>query len=120
MSSQLSEDYHNPIQDLLREVESTSRLLRDLHDFFPVYRSRLPIVVYYLTVVLPCLCKTLREMLPFLEADLPVTTQWVLMNERMSERGGMAIATRFVMYENPVQTNSKSSKPKSRQELETQ
>jgi hypothetical protein len=97
---ELSADYLNHISDLLREVESTSRLLRDLHDLFPNYRSRVPIVLYYLTVILPCLSKTLRDMLIYIDNDLPPATQWVLMNERLSEQGGMAIAARFVMYAN--------------------
>jgi hypothetical protein len=94
----LSADFRNPITDLLREVESTSRLLRDLHDLFQIYRSRVSIILYYLSVVLPCLCKTLRDMCIYVDNDaIPSITQWTLMNERLSEQGGMALANRFVM-----------------------
>lgn len=97
--SDLSLDFYNPITDLLREVESTSRLLKDIHDMFPIYRSRVAIILYYLTVLLPCLCKTLRDMMIYLDNDaIPSSTQWTLMNERLSEQGGMALSNRFVMY----------------------
>jgi hypothetical protein len=96
--SALNLDFYDHITELLREVESTSRLLRDLHDLFPIYKSRVPIVLYYLTVVLPCLQKTLRDMMIYVDNDaLPPGSQWVLLKERLSEQGGMALAARFVM-----------------------
>jgi hypothetical protein len=95
----LSLDFYNPITDLLREVESTSRLLRDLYDLFPVYKSSVPTLIYYLNVLLPCLCKTLRDMMIYIDNDaLPPLTQWALVNERLAEQGGMSLTERFVMY----------------------
>jgi hypothetical protein len=88
----------DPITALLREVESTSRLLRDLHDLFPIYRSRVSIVLYYLTVILPCLQKTLRDMMIYIDHEaIPASRQWELVNTRLSDQGGMGLAPRFVM-----------------------
>ena len=95
----LSEEYFERITAVLREVESSSRLLRDFHDLFPIYRSRVPIVLYYLQVILPCYCKTLRDMVIYLDnSELNPRRQWVLMNERLNDQGGMTLPQRFVMY----------------------
>ncbi|RAL65079.1 hypothetical protein DID88_001186 [Monilinia fructigena] len=51
-SSNPSSDYETQTA-ILRHVEQASRLLRDLHDLFPIYRSRVPLLVYDLTVLLP-------------------------------------------------------------------
>lgn len=84
---------------VLREIESTSRLLRDLYDLFPIYTSRVPVILYYLNVVLPSLCKTCKDMMLFLEhRDLPPLSQWTLMYERIGEQGGVNLAQRFSMF----------------------
>ncbi|EDN96258.1 predicted protein [Sclerotinia sclerotiorum 1980 UF-70] len=87
------------ITAILRHVEQTSRLLRDLYDLFPIYRIRVPVIVYYLTVILPCLQKTLRDMLAFLTCeDFSLSLRWLRMYERLNEQGGMTLTLRFVMY----------------------
>ena len=60
-------EFTDHIMAVLREVESTSRLLRDIYDLFPVYRSRVPIILYYLNVLLPSLCRSLKDMALYLE-----------------------------------------------------
>lgn len=92
-------EFYDQISEVLREVESTSRLLRDLYDLFPIYRSRVPIVLYYLNVVLPSFQRTLKEMKVYLEHEnLPARAQWTLMSDRLNQQGGMTLAARFVMY----------------------
>ena len=92
-------EFYDQISAVLREVETTSRLLRDLYDLFPIYRSRVPIIVYYLNVILPSLQRTLKEMKLYLEHEnLPARTQWSLMSDRLNQQGGMTLAARFVMY----------------------
>lgn len=59
----------------------------------------MPIVLYYLTVVLPCLQRTLRDVMIYADNQLPPVTKWILLNERLSEQGGMAVGSRFVMYD---------------------
>lgn len=90
--------FHEHITALIREVESTSRLLRDLYDLFSFYPTRVAIVDYYLHVILPCLSKTLRDMLIYIDnIQLTYTSQWTLMNERLGDQGGMPLVHRFVM-----------------------
>jgi hypothetical protein len=92
-------EFYDHITAILREVESSSRLLRDLYDLFPIYRTRVPIILYYLNVVLPSLCKTLQEMMIYIDnAGLPPKAQWTLMVERLGAQGGMSLAARFVMF----------------------
>jgi hypothetical protein len=92
-------EFYDQISAVLREVESTSRLLRDLYDLFPIYRSRVPIIVYYLNVILPSLCRTMKEMKVYIEHEnLPARSQWTLMSERLNEQGGMTLAARFGMF----------------------
>jgi hypothetical protein len=95
----LSPSFYENISAVLKEVESASRLLRDLYDLFPIYRSRVPVVLYYLNVVLPTFQKTMRDMLIYIDnEDLPARTQWSLMSQRLADQGGMTLAQRFVMY----------------------
>ena len=90
--------FHEHITALIREVESTSLLLRDLHDLFSIYQARVSIVLYYLNVVLPCLSRTLRDMMIYIDnSQLSYMSQWTLMNERLSDQGGMPLVHRFVM-----------------------
>jgi hypothetical protein len=95
---ELNGEFVKDISQLATEVESTSRLLRDVHDLFPLYRTRAPVVLYYLTLILPCLCKTSMDMTVYVTNDeLLSRRQWILMNERLGEQGGMPLSERFVM-----------------------
>ncbi|KAI9644920.1 hypothetical protein NHQ30_006954 [Ciborinia camelliae] len=87
------------ITTVLRHVEEISRLLRDLHDLFLIYQVRVPFLIYYLALLLPCLQKTLRDMLEYLKCDdFSATVKWSLMHERLNEQGGLSLECRFVMY----------------------
>lgn len=55
-------EFREHITAVLREIESSSRLLRDLYDLFPIYRSRVPIVIYYLDIILPSFERTIKNM----------------------------------------------------------
>ncbi|KAG4440300.1 hypothetical protein IFR05_004207 [Cadophora sp. M221] len=92
-------EFYDHITAVLREIESASRLLRDLYDLFPIYRSRVPIIVYYLDIILPSLERTIKNMMVYIDNDVfPARTQWTLMVERLGDQGGMSLPTRFVMY----------------------
>jgi hypothetical protein len=93
------EEHYDHISAVLKEVECSSRLLRDLYDLFPIYRSRVPMVLYYLQVILPTMCKSMRDMMIYIDNDaLSTKVQWVLMTDRLSVQGGMTLAQRFSMY----------------------
>ncbi len=62
-------EFHDHFSPIIREVEQCSRLLRDLYDLFPIYRSRVPIILYYLNIILPSICKRLQEMMIYLDND---------------------------------------------------
>ncbi|QSZ29883.1 hypothetical protein DSL72_004401 [Monilinia vaccinii-corymbosi] len=84
---------------IIRYVEQTSHMLRDLHDLFPVYRARIPMIIYYLRVILPCLQKSLMDMLVFLRCeDFAPRVQWERMHERLNQQGGLSLQMRFVTY----------------------
>ncbi|KAH9218477.1 hypothetical protein DL95DRAFT_360676 [Leptodontidium sp. 2 PMI_412] len=92
-------EFYDHITAVLREIESASRLLRDLYDLFPIYRSRVPIIIYYLDIILPSLERTIKNMMAYIDNDaFPARTQWTLMVERLGDQGGMSLPTRFVMY----------------------
>ena len=92
-------EYTEHINAVLREVESSSRLLRDLYDLVPIYRARVAMIVYFLNVILPSLYKTLRDMMIYMDNDsLTERSQWTLMCDRMGEQGKMTLAARHVMY----------------------
>lgn len=62
-------EFFEHITAVLKEIENTSRLLRDLYDLFIIYRSRVPVVVYQLNVLLPPLCKTLQQMIVYVNNE---------------------------------------------------
>ena len=110
------DEHYEHISALTTQVDKCSRILRDLFDLFPIYRSRVPLVLYYLQIILPTMCKTMRDMTIYIENDeLPIHIQWRLMDERLSSQGGTTLAQRFLMYcEALVQTVrllSRCSKP---------
>lgn len=97
----LPEEYFEAITAVLREVESTSRLLRDFHDLYPIYKSRssAAYLAYYLQVLLPCLCKTLRDMVVYLDnPELNNRQRWSLLLSRLDEQAGYTLAERFILY----------------------
>lgn len=95
----LALDFYDHISAVLRGVEFSIRLLRDLYDLFPIYRVRVPTIVYHLNVILPTLCKSLEEMLKFIDnPGLPDRAQWTLMHEMMGDQAGMTLSARFVLY----------------------
>lgn len=92
-------EFFEHITAVLKEIESASRLLRDLYDLFPIYRSRVPMIVYYLNVILPSLLKTLQQMMIYVDNEgISARSQWTLMYERMGDQGSMTLAARFVMF----------------------
>jgi len=97
----LQPEFYDQISRVFIEVQSTNRLLLDLYDLFPIYQSRVPIITYYLELILPSLCRTLMDMEIFLDNvndNLMARTQWVLMSNRFKEQGGVLLAPHFVMY----------------------
>ncbi|KAH8650150.1 hypothetical protein BX600DRAFT_107023 [Xylariales sp. PMI_506] len=92
--------YQAHLDELIREIYSTCRNLRDLTDQSQVHIARVPNVLDYLNIVLPCMCRTLSNMLTFYE-DRSRTKEyrWREMWHALSnELPGTTLPARFVMY----------------------
>ena len=96
----LPQAFHGHLAVLAEEIRGTSMLLRDLADRSQVHISRVPIVLNYLNVVLPCLCRTLRDITTHYEdKTLSREIRWRKMYNQMTEEaGGVPLPQRFVMY----------------------
>jgi len=96
----MAESYHAHIFALSEEIRTTSAILRDIADRSQVHFSRVPVVLDYLNVVLPCLSRSLRDITTFYE-DIAVSKEirWRRMYHKMtSEVGGIPLPQRFVLY----------------------
>ncbi|KAK0733333.1 hypothetical protein B0T26DRAFT_632503 [Lasiosphaeria miniovina] len=96
----LQESFHGHMIALAEEIRRSSRLLRDLADRSQVHISRVPVVLDHLNVVLPCLCRTLRDITSYFE-DKTVSreTRWRKMYNKMTEEaGGLPLPQRFILY----------------------
>jgi hypothetical protein len=96
----LPESLHGHMIFLIEEMRGSGRLLRDLGDRSQVHISRAPIVVSHLNLVLPCLCKTLRDITTHLDdKTLSREIRWRKMYHKMTEEaGGVPLPQRFVLY----------------------
>jgi len=96
----LPEAFHGHLVALTEEVRGCSNLLRDLADRSQVHISRVPIVLNYLNVVLPCLCRSLRDITTHYEdKTLSREIRWRKMYHKMTEEaGGLPLPQRFVLY----------------------
>ncbi|KAK0754059.1 hypothetical protein B0T18DRAFT_28159 [Schizothecium vesticola] len=96
----LPESFHGHLIALAEEVRGSSSLLRDLADRSQVHIARVPVVLNYLHVLLPCLCRTLRDITTHYE-DKTITREirWRKMYNTMTEEaGGLPLPQRFVLY----------------------
>ncbi|KAH9886851.1 hypothetical protein F4778DRAFT_786568 [Xylariomycetidae sp. FL2044] len=96
----LPDNYHPHLDGLISEVSKTSCLLRDLADKSQVHMSSVSLVLGHLNVILPCLARTLEDIVAHYE-DKKRTKEnrWRQMYHSMSnELPGTALIPRFVMY----------------------
>ncbi|KAK1828195.1 hypothetical protein QBC39DRAFT_393293 [Podospora conica] len=96
----LPESFHGHLIALAEEVRGSSSLLRDLADRSQVHVARVPVVLNYLHVLLPCLCRTLRDITTHYE-DKTISREirWRKMYNTMTEEaGGLPLPQRFVLY----------------------
>jgi hypothetical protein len=61
----IGESFHGHMIYLADEIRRTSKMLRELADRSQVFMSRVPTVVTYLNVILPCLSRSLRDITAF-------------------------------------------------------
>ncbi|TRX98924.1 hypothetical protein FHL15_000266 [Xylaria flabelliformis] len=96
----LPEHLHPHLTAVIDQLQVTSQLLRDLADKSQVHLSQVPVMIDYLNVILPCLCRTLRDIMGYYEDKfLSKEHRWRTMYHIMSnELPGTTLPARFVMY----------------------
>lgn len=96
----ISDSLHPHLDGLISEMQITARQLRDVADKSQVCLYRVPEVIDYLNIVLPCLSLTLRDITAYIEdTSRRKESRWRLMYHKMSdELVGTTLPARFVMY----------------------
>ncbi|PKS10506.1 hypothetical protein jhhlp_002258 [Lomentospora prolificans] len=96
----LVESFHAHMTALIEEIRTSGRILRDLADRSQVHFQRIPIVLHYLDVILPCLAKSLRDINEYIEdRTASKEIRWRKMYNKMTEEsGGIPLPQRFVLY----------------------
>ncbi|GKT40199.1 uncharacterized protein ColSpa_00380 [Colletotrichum spaethianum] len=96
----LAESYGGPINALVTEMRRCASLLRDLTDLSQMHFNRVPVLLNYLQIILPCLSRTLRDINDYYE-DRTVSKdiRWRRMYHKMSQEvGGLPLPQRFTLY----------------------
>ncbi|KAI8230205.1 hypothetical protein K4K54_000928 [Colletotrichum sp. SAR 10_86] len=96
----LPETYGGHLAMLVEEMRSSARVLRDLADLSQMHFNRVPILLNYLNIVLPCLSRTLRDIINFYETrTLSKEMRWRKMYHTMTQEvGGLPLPQRFLLY----------------------
>ena len=96
----LPDKFHPHLTAVIDQLQVTSQLPRDLADKSQVYLSQVPVMIDYLNVILPCLCRTLRDIMSYYEdSSMDKEHRWRAMYHTMSsELLGTTLPARFVMY----------------------
>lgn len=96
----LSESFHGHLIALAGEIRDSSRLLRSLADCSQVYITRVPFMTNYLSILLPCLSRTLKDIVTYYEEKtLTREIRWRKMYNKMTEEaGGLPLPQRFVLF----------------------
>ena len=98
----LPESFHGHLIALAGGVRDSSRRLRDLAEYSQSHIERVPLVLDYLTVILPCMYRTLNDIMSYYEdRTLTRENRWRKMYHNMAEEaGGVPLPQRFVLYNN--------------------
>ncbi|KAF5980835.1 hypothetical protein FCOIX_4585 [Fusarium coicis] len=84
----------------MEEVSISGQLLRELAEYSKVHFSRVPVVLDYLEIILPCLSRSLRDITTYYEdRTLTKENRWRKMYHSMTqEAGGLSLPQRFILY----------------------
>jgi hypothetical protein len=96
----LPEPFHVHLTTVMEAIRGSSRLLRDLADRSQIHFARVPHMLNYLNIVLPCLCRSLCDITSYYEdKSLTKEIRWRKMYNKMTEEvGGLPLPERFVLY----------------------
>ncbi len=95
----LPESFHTHMTAVSDEVRTSARLLRELLERPQAQAHRVPKIIPYLNVLLPCLCRSLRDMTNFYEdKTLSKEIRWRAMYNKMTEEANLPLPQRFTLY----------------------
>ncbi|RGP65311.1 hypothetical protein FLONG3_9287 [Fusarium longipes] len=96
----LPEGNHTHLMMTIEEIRASAQLLFELPEYCKVHFSRVPIVLDYLEILLPCLSRSLRDITTFYEdRSLTKENRWRKMYHSMTEEaGGLSLPQRFILY----------------------
>lgn len=96
----LPDGNHSHLMMAIEEIRASAQLLRELPEYCSVHFSRVPIVLDYLEILLPCLSRSLRDITTFYEdRTLTRENRWRKMYHSMAqEAGGLSLSQRFILY----------------------
>ena len=85
---------------VIAEIKTGSRLLREVADLSQVLRDRVPLILNPLNIILPCLCRSLRDITAHYEdRTRQKLNRWRHMYHTMTnEVGGLSLPSRFMVY----------------------
>lgn len=100
LRNSLPENLRPHLNGVIDEIHITARHLRDLADQSQVHISRVPVVIDYLSIILPCLCRSLVDITDFYEdRSMSRDRRWRKMYHVMgNELPGTTLPARFIMY----------------------
>jgi hypothetical protein len=96
----IAETFHGHLIALAEEIRSTCRLLTDLATQSQLHISRVTILIDHLMVILPCLAKSLRDIMSYYnDKTLTKELRWRKMYNKMTEEAaGLPLPQRFILY----------------------
>ncbi len=96
----LPESFHGHLIALAEEIRVSGRLMRSLADCSQMHMGRIPFMTNYLNVLLPCLSRSLDDIMRHYEdKTLSREIRWRKMYTKMTEEaGGLPLPQRFVLY----------------------
>jgi hypothetical protein len=96
----LSEGTHSHLLILMEEIRISGQWLRELAEYSNVHFSRVPVVLDYLEIILPCLSRSLRDITSYYEdRTLTKENRWRKMYHSMTqEADGLSLPQRFMLY----------------------
>lgn len=96
----LLEPAHPHLSVTIEEIRTSAQLLRELADNSQVHFTRVPVVLDYLNIILPCLSRSLRDITAHYEdTSLSKENRWRKMYHKMTEEaGGLLLPQRFLLY----------------------
>ena len=91
---------HPHLAVTIEEIRTSSHLLREIADHSQVHFSRVPVVLDYLNIILPCLSRSLRDITSHYEdTTMSKENRWRKMYHKMTdEAGGLLLPQRFLLY----------------------